>query len=89
MYMKGQRVLVLGLGKSGLAATRLLRSKGAEVLVRDSADTPTLCQRAEEAKSLGAKVELGGAFGLLGQVNFCVLSPGIDPRSPMVADVAK
>src|ERR1051326_3719226 len=89
MYMKGQKVLVLGLAKSGLAATRLLRSKGAEVLVRDSADSPAIRQRAEEAKALGAKVELGGAFGPLGQFNFCVLSPGIDPRSPIVADAAK
>lgn len=89
MYMKGQKVLVLGLGKSGLAATRLLRSKGAEVLVRDSADTPALRQRAGEVKALGAQVELGGQFGPLGLFHFCVLSPGIDSRSAMVADVAR
>src|SRR5437773_11710302 len=89
MYMKGQKVLVLGLARSGLAATRLLRAKGAEVLVRDDADTPALRQRAEEARGLGAQVELGGAAGKTGPFHFCVLSPGIDPRSAIVASVAK
>lgn len=89
MYMKGQKVLVLGLGKSGLAATRLLRSKGAEVCVRDEADTPALRQRAEEARGRGAVVELGGKFGEWQPFNFCVISPGIDPRSPLVTELAR
>jgi UDP-N-acetylmuramoylalanine--D-glutamate ligase len=89
MYMKGQKVLVLGLGKSGLAATRLLRGKGAEVVVRDDADSPALRQRAEEAKALGATVELGGAFGPTGTFHFCVLSPGINPRAKIVTDIAR
>jgi len=89
MYMKGQRVLVLGLGKTGLAATSLLRKKGAEVVVRDENDSPALRQRAEEARALGATVELGGTFASLGRVDFCVLSPGIDPRKPIVADLVR
>lgn len=89
MYMKGQKVLVLGLGKSGLAATRLLRAKGAEVWVRDDADTPSLRQRAEQARALGATVELGGQFPSGVPFHFCVLSPGIDLRSKIASDIAR
>src|ERR1051325_7984034 len=89
MYMKGQKVLVLGLGRSGLAATRLLRSKGAEVLVHDSADSPRLRERAEQARVLGAQVELGDSFKPRSAFTFCVISPGIDPRAAIATEAVK
>ena len=36
MELKGQRVLVVGLGKSGISAARFLNARGARVTVSDS-----------------------------------------------------
>ena len=36
MELKGKRVLVLGMAKSGLAAARFLAARGARVLISDS-----------------------------------------------------
>lgn len=72
-----------GLGASGLAAARLLRGKGVEVLVADDADTEELRGRAEEARELGCDVRLGGIGRLEGWFEAAVLSPGLALDGPL------
>ena len=55
MYYKFTSFLVIGLKKSGVSATKLLLSKGAEVFVYDDAITNSVKTNLEELIALGAK----------------------------------
>jgi UDP-N-acetylmuramoylalanine--D-glutamate ligase len=79
------RVGVLGLGRSGRAATRLLTQVGASVYASDSADNEALRQQAEALRGLGAEVELGHHdLGKLERCDLLVLSPGIPPSAEVL-----
>ncbi|NBZ96360.1 MAG: UDP-N-acetylmuramoyl-L-alanine--D-glutamate ligase, partial [Proteobacteria bacterium] len=56
----GLRVAVLGLGRSGLAAARLLSRCGASVTALDSGESPLLVERAVLLKGEGIAVVTGG-----------------------------
>jgi len=76
---------VLGLGISGKEAAKLLQEKGAHVTVRDSATGDArVNQRAEALRRLGVAVELGEALAKTRHFDFCVLSPGISLKAPLV-----
>ncbi len=80
MDLSGKNTMVVGLGKSGLAVTRFLVARGANVRVNDQRDAETLGDAATEAASLGAELVLGGhppsAFEGL---DLIVVSPGVPP----------
>lgn len=80
----GQRAAVLGLGRSGEAAARLLLEAGAAVTVLDSGDPAARTSTAEMLSSRGARVVLGNdALRCAQEFDFAVLSPGIDPLVPL------
>ncbi len=84
MDYKGRHVAVLGLGRSGEAATRLLLDSGASVTVLDSGDPAPRRAAAEILSSRGARVVLGNdALRCVQDFDFAVLSPGIDPVVPL------
>lgn len=84
MDYTGKHVAVLGLGRSGEAATRLLLDGGAEVTVLDSGDPAPRRGAAELLSSRGARVVLGSdALRCVQDFDFAVLSPGIDPVVPL------
>jgi UDP-N-acetylmuramoylalanine--D-glutamate ligase len=85
--LKGKDVLVLGLGRSGMAAASLLQRDGARVVVRDEADTVELEARASRLRKLGVRVELGRRFDPNGRFDLAVLSPGIAPERPFVREL--
>jgi len=82
---QGKKVAVLGAGLSGTAAALLLRSEGADVTVLDSADETTLLKSTlENLRAQSVKVRCGpGAEQDSAPSDFVVLSPGIDPVSPL------
>jgi UDP-N-acetylmuramoylalanine--D-glutamate ligase len=82
---QGKKAAVLGAGLSGTAAALLLRSEGAEVSVLDSADEKTLLKSTiENLRSQGVEVKCGSAAEQdSSPYDFVVLSPGIDPISPL------
>jgi UDP-N-acetylmuramoylalanine--D-glutamate ligase len=80
----GRRVLVAGIGISGMAAARALVSRGALVRAIDDASTPALIERAARLKDLGVEVELGGGDREKLEVDIAVISPGIPLHSPLV-----
>ncbi|MEY2503004.1 MAG: UDP-N-acetylmuramoylalanine--D-glutamate ligase [Verrucomicrobiota bacterium] len=86
MKYSGKKVAVLGAGLSGTAAALLLRSEGAEVTVLDSAaENRLLKSTLENLRSRGVTVRTGpGAEGDSSPFDLVVLSPGIDPTSPLV-----
>ena len=56
MELRGKDVLVLGLGRSGMAAASLLQRDGAHVVVRDDATDDLLQERAIRLRRLGVRV---------------------------------
>lgn len=84
MNVTGKKVIVLGLGVSGMEVAKLLKEKGADVLVRDNGSSPALDQRAAELRRLGVAVETGPQVKNTAQFDLGVLSPGIDPKVPLV-----
>lgn len=87
MELKGKDVLVLGLGRSGMAAASLLQRDGARVVVRDEATDDQLHERAMRLRQLGVRVELGNQFDRSAHFDLAVLSPGIAPERPIVREL--
>ncbi|HYR62009.1 MAG TPA: Mur ligase family protein, partial [Actinomycetota bacterium] len=81
-----RRVAVVGLGRSGAAAARLLAAMGLDVRVTEAGRSPTLAAAAAELEALGVSVELGGhSAGVAGWAEALVVSPGVPPANPLVA----
>ena len=82
------KVLVLGLGDTGLSMTRWLARHGARVCVADSRDAPPHAAVLREA--LPDVSVATGAFDrdLFAGVDAIAISPGIDPRQAPIAEAA-
>jgi len=82
---KNQNIAVLGAGLSGTAAAFLLKSKGANVTVLDSAEEKNLLKSTiDNLRSQGVRVICGPAADEDSSAyQMAVLSPGIDPASPL------
>ena len=79
----GQRVVVVGAARSGVAAAHLLVRRGASVVLTDTRET---IDPADELRRAGVVLELGGHRGeTLTGADLIVLSPGVSPKQ---ADVA-
>ena len=75
MDLEGQRVIVVGLGKSGIAAARLCQERGATVVGTDAAPLEKL---APEAKALGIELLAGGHDAVrFTEADLVVVSPGV------------
>jgi UDP-N-acetylmuramoylalanine--D-glutamate ligase len=85
MELKNKRVLVVGLGKSGLAAALFLRDRGARVTVSDARSAAALGAQIPALLEAGIMVEAGG-HGLLTfrRQDLIVVSPGVPLDTPEV-----
>ena len=83
MELKGKKVLVVGLGKSGLAAALFLRRRGALVTVSDIRSADQLAKEIPALIEAGIMVEAGG-HGLLTfrRQDLIVVSPGVPIDTP-------
>ena len=90
MEIKGKKVLVVGLGKSGLAAALFLRHKGAQVTVSDVRSAEELAKEIPALIEEGIAVEAGG-HGLLTfrRQDLIVVSPGVPVDTPELTQVRK
>src|ERR1700757_1980110 len=88
MELKGKKVLVVGLGKSGLAAALFLRHRGAQVTVSDVRSAEALAKDIPALLDEGIMVEAGG-HGLLTfrRQDLIVVSPGVPLNTPELAQV--
>jgi UDP-N-acetylmuramoylalanine--D-glutamate ligase len=84
----GKKIAVLGLGRSGLAAARLMLRSGASVTVLDEGESGLLSERAALLEGEGAVVLTGKkALSESGRHDLAVLSPGIEETAPMVVNL--
>lgn len=84
-----ERALVIGLGRSGAASIEVLRARGNPVVATDEKPAGEL------SGAIAALTELGASFippelldGVLGEIDFAVLSPGIPFSGPLVRRIA-
>jgi UDP-N-acetylmuramoylalanine--D-glutamate ligase len=69
---------VIGLGKSGVAAARLLKKDGWQVIVSDCGTAPALQAQAQSLTAEGITVQLGDRFDPeITQSRLIVVSPGV------------
>ncbi len=87
MELKNKRVLVVGLGKSGIAAARFLKARGAQVTVSDIRPAG-LISELPALLDAGIMVETG-SHGLLTfrRQDLIVVSPGVPSNTPELTTV--
>ncbi|WP_372683560.1 UDP-N-acetylmuramoyl-L-alanine--D-glutamate ligase [Desulfosarcina sp.] len=85
MDLRNASVVVVGLGRSGVATARFLVNQGARVTVTDRAPADTLKAPAEALAGLNVRLKLGGhdAFDFE-TADLVVLSPGVPHTLPML-----
>lgn len=87
MELQGKRVLVVGLGESGLAMAKWLHRQGAVVRVADSRDNPPnvdALQRVAPGAELIAGQFVEAPFA---SADLVALSPGVAKATPVIATV--
>ncbi len=86
MELSGKRVVVVGLGQSGVAVARLCRARGAHVVATDSAPLESL---SVAARSLDAELRAGSHAGVpFTTADLIVVSPGVPPLAELEAAAA-
>ena len=78
MNLKNKKVLVVGLGISGLAVARFLKKRGAVVTVTDMSVEESLSDYAREIRAMGIRLELGiHIIKTFESAELIVISPGV------------
>ncbi len=81
----GDRVLVVGLGRTGVASCDVLRARGCEVFATDDKNAADLGATVAEVEALGARfVDAAAIESILPQLTVSVLSPGIPMTNSLV-----
>ncbi|HEY9737173.1 MAG TPA: UDP-N-acetylmuramoyl-L-alanine--D-glutamate ligase [Trichocoleus sp.] len=73
---------VIGLGKSGVAAARLLLQEGWQVILSDRNSAPQLFDQQRALQAEGVTVKLGYTFTPNEKLNLLVVSPGVPWDTP-------
>jgi len=82
---RDREVAILGLGKSGAAAAKLLLADGRRVYVSDAGTSLAVEDLARQLRDIGAAVDTGGHdLPRIARAAMVVVSPGIDPKAPAV-----
>lgn len=85
--MSRERVAVLGLARSGRAASLLALARGLDVYASDAGDSPAAREAAEAIRAAGGSADTGGHDAArIAECSLLVVSPGIPPTAPIFAD---
>ncbi|MFP3867462.1 MAG: UDP-N-acetylmuramoyl-L-alanine--D-glutamate ligase [Desulfobacteraceae bacterium] len=83
MDLAGKKILVVGLGKTGVALCKFLAHQGARVIVTDAAPAETLGPVMEEVRELVVEMALGQPQPpQMGDIELIIISPGVPPELP-------
>lgn len=90
MELAGKRVLVIGLGKTGLASVRFLLERGAKVAITDEKPPRDLAEAFAQIADLGSTFEVKDySLGSLAKVDVVIPSPGVPPSSPLLKEALR
>ncbi len=82
---RGKHVVVVGLGKTGLALAKFFTTRGAKVTVSDADTEESLRENLSVVKELGCAVETGGhAPETFLSADMVVVSPGVPENLPVL-----
>ena len=85
MELQGKKVLVIGMGRAGTAAAKLLEIKEAKVSITDRREKEELRETFRELEGRGIRIETGGhPLELLEDRELIVASPGVSPNIPLL-----
>jgi len=85
MEIADKNILVVGLGISGVAATRFLKNRGANITVTDVAGEEALGSHVQVVRNMGVRMELGQHnVESFERADLIVLSPGVSHTIPPV-----
>jgi len=88
--IKGKNISILGMARSGIACAQLLKKTGAEVFVSEVKNKETVLQEIKQLSDLGIEFETGGhTSDVLTETDFVIVSPGIRPDIPILAQAQK
>ena len=86
--MEKKKYLIVGAGRSGIDAAKMLSQLGEEYVIYDAnenLDTAAVCERIGETD---IPFILGGdAKGQLSDIKICVVSPGVSLATPVMQTV--
>lgn len=83
MELKGAQVLVVGLARTGVALTRFLTARGAQVTATDTAPADNLAEALKDLAGLAVTLELGVPQpAAVEAYDLILLSPGVPPELP-------
>lgn len=81
---RGKKIVVIGLGVSGIACARLFSHLGAQVTANDADESTSLLLVADALREEGVVVQLGTPDPeSFRQADFIILSPGVSPKTPL------
>jgi UDP-N-acetylmuramoylalanine--D-glutamate ligase len=87
MDMSEQRVLIIGLGKTGTATARFLSRQGADVIVMDEKAPSELKEVLDELQREGVNFRFHPYVpDILSDVEMVIPSPGVSPFNPMLVE---
>jgi len=90
LQVAGKKVLVIGLARSGIAATRALAQRGARVTVYDMKDARALRAALGELANFDVDMLLGTELAVSpGEYDLAVVSPGVPLQSGVVQGVLR
>ncbi|HVH43723.1 MAG TPA: Mur ligase family protein, partial [Labilithrix sp.] len=87
--VKDKRVVVVGLGTSGIAACRLLVSRGARVVGTDAKKPDAVSPEVRALAADGVALVLGGHAGAFDGADLVIVSPGVPVFPELTAAEAK
>jgi UDP-N-acetylmuramoylalanine--D-glutamate ligase len=90
MNFREKTVTVIGLGKSGFSAAKLLKRLGAEVRVTDNQSSKIIEKRCKELKNSGIEhIEIGHhTKGILDDSHLVIVSPGVMSDNILIKEAA-
>ena len=78
MELAGKKIVVVGLGKTGIAVSRFLKRKGALIVATDTATESDLGPSLQEIRAMDISVELGQHTSEVFQgAEYIIMSPGV------------
>ena len=86
----GKKVLVVGMARSGMAAAKFLRTKGARLTISDCRGRTELGPEIQTLESLGIRCEAGGHRpATFLEAECIVVSPGVPLEQPVLRQAAR
>lgn len=82
--IRGRKIGVIGMARSGMAAARLALEGGGLPFVSDSGSAEKLKAQCDELKNLGLPFETEGHTGRLLECDYLVVSPGVPPTIDVI-----